>query len=967
MSQRGGRGGRGGGGDRGGYRGGGDRGGFRGGDREDSEAETEVVVGSAPLEVEALEVEAAVAGKITIIWHASVHSTSFSIFSPSGGGQPQLDSRLTDRSEDALVASLRGLTLQGDEIPLRPGFGTLGRPITLRTNFFPVRIPKGPIYEYDIAITPVAGTANRRVKRRIFQLAEQTNDWAAAGLRGTVAHDHSAKLVSAKKLKQPLIIRVPWSEEGEPPNGKEYVLAIKFVQNIDTSALSQYIRGQPQYKDYDIMPILSALNLVLAAHPTSSHGGGVMVGRNRFFFPNAMPPSDLGGGLQAFRGFYSSVRPTHNQLMVNVNVCTTAFYTPGNLMHSLNAFMDASFSARPNAFVKGVRVKTTHLGYKKTIKGISNYTARTYKFPCEELGGEVTVEEYFRRKYRIRLNHPDKPLVDVGGQKSNLLPAEVCEILPNQPFKGKLLEEHTTAMIRVAARTPNVNGADIVGPGLNNLGFRQASSVMQAFGVQVGTEMAVVPGRILTPPGVLYARGTPQVDERASWNLRNVKFAKGGTLSAWAVLVIKDGHDRDEFKDNRDPELRSTIEGFVNMCKTSGMSVLEMPKDIVTARLPPGGRQDPIREKAIAEIQNTIKQLRAKPKFLFVILSSGDKHVYSGLKHLCDVYLDIPTVCVHSSKIRKERGQLQYFANVALKVNMKCGGVNHGLDQASMAWLKEASTMLVGIDVTHPGPGSAKGTPSVAAVVASVDSYFAQYPASMELQESKKEMVTNLAKMMYERLLLFSSRNSNKLPQRVLVYRDGVSEGQFHIVVNEELPAIRAAFAKFNRPGAPYNPLLTIVICGKRHHTRFYPTSAENADDKGNPKAGTVVDRGVTAVYNFDFFLQAHGGLQGTTKPTHYYVVHDDMKLDADRLQKLTNDVSYMFARATKAVSLVSPAYYADLACERGRCYIHKLLQGITTVNTNSTDAEQQIYNEATRLWGGGVAGLQLKDSMYYL
>ena len=43
---------------------------------------------------------------------------------------------------------------------------------------------------------------------------------------------------------------------------------------------------------------------------------------------------------------------------------------------------------------------------------------------------------------------------------------------------------------------------------------------------------------------------------------------------------------------------------------------------------------------------------------------------------------------------------------------------------------------------------------------------------------------------------------------------------------------------------------------GKRHHTRFYPTEAENADSKGNPKPGTVVDRGVTAVYNFDFFLQ---------------------------------------------------------------------------------------------------------------
>ena len=42
--------------------------------------------------------------------------------------------------------------------------------------------------------------------------------------------------------------------------------------------------------------------------------------------------------------------------------------------------------------------------------------------------------------------------------------------------------------------------------------------------------------------------------------------------------------------------------------------------------------------------------------------------------------------------------------------------------------------------MTHPGPGSTKGTPSIAAVVASCEPEFAQYPASMDIQESKKEV-----------------------------------------------------------------------------------------------------------------------------------------------------------------------------------------------------------------------------------
>lgn len=87
----------------------------------------------------------------------------------------------------------------------------------------------------------------------------------------------------------------------------------------------------------------------------------------------------------------------------------------------------------------------------------------------------------------------------------------------------------------------------------------------------------------------------------------------------------------------------------------------------------------------------------------------------------------------------------------------------------------------------------------------------------------------------------------------------------------------------------------------------------------------------------------------------------------ADELQSLTNSVSYMFARATKAVSLVSPAYYADLACERGRCYLHKLLHGISSSGGSSVSGnEEQVMREAAKSWNDGVSKT-LKDTMFYL
>ncbi|KAH9848679.1 argonaute-like protein [Lenzites betulinus] len=890
-----------------------------------------------------------------------------------------VDARTVDNSQDALVASFQSLHVKDNELPSRPGFGTVGKPLKLRTNFFPITVPKGPIFEYDVNVNPWAN--NKRMRRRIYELAEQTDEWKKAGLTGKAAHDRGAKIYSSFKLTQPLEIKVLYTEEGTEDDEnkrepKEFQLNVRFIQPLETKSLSRFLEGHPQYRNCDIMPVLNALNVILAMHPNRVGGGGVMVGRNKFFHRSPkVPAMPLGGGLEAWRGFFSSVRPSWKQLMVNVNVCTTAFHAAGNLADRLLEFSNASHGARSAMSVRGVRIRTTHVGYRKTIKTVAKLNARQHKFEAEAFG-EVTVEEYFAKKYNITLKYPDLPLIDVGGQTTNYLPAEVCEVLDGQSYRGRFLDEHKTTMITVSRQPPNIIGQSITERGLHELGFTQSTPCMNAFGMTIGTEMAVVPGRILPPPTVRYEGGNmPNIEDRAAWNLRGVRFSVGARLEKWVVLLIGDG-TRNEFAGPDDPELLRTLDGFTDMCARSGMVVdRRVRPTIAVAQLPPKHSEDPLRKAAIQRIRVVLTALPSKPRIVLVVLANGDRQVYSGLKHLCDVFLDVATVCVHAAKFRREKGQHQYFANVALKFNIKLGGVNHELGEQNMAWLRREPTMVVGMDVTHPGAGTVKGTPSIAAVVSSVDGHMAHYPASLRLQESRKEMITDLDSMLEERLIAYRDKNKGVLPTRVLVYRDGVSESQFKIVLNEEMPVIKIAFARLSTPQQPYNPKLTIVICGKRHHTRFFPTEAACADEEGRPKPGTVVERGVTAVYEYDFFLQSHKGLQGTgsPRPTHYYVIHDEIGIGPDELQMLTNNISYTFARATKAVSLVTPAYYADLACERGRCYIASLLQGVSDSGTNGSGASEyeDILREARKLWrfdkSPNAVGGSLKETMFYL
>jgi len=46
-------------------------------------------------------------------------------------------------------------------------------------------------------------------------------------------------------------------------------------------------------------------------------------------------------------------------------------------------------------------------------------------------------------------------------------------------------------------------------------------------------------------------------------------------------------------------------------------------------------------------------------------------------------------------------------------------------------------------------------------------------------------MILELAAMMVERLQLFKTKR-NRFPERIVVFRDGVSEGQFATVLREE-------------------------------------------------------------------------------------------------------------------------------------------------------------------------------------
>ncbi|SAM03101.1 hypothetical protein [Absidia glauca] len=640
--------------------------------------------------------------------------------------------------------------------------------------------------------------------------------------------------------------------------------------------------------------------------------------------------------------------------MINVDVSATAFYESGPLpdivakilnrrsVDDLRRGIPDRERQKLEKILKSLKIVVVHRGVEKRFKykitKLTPSSAENTVFK-DEAGNEMTVASYFQKTYNKRLAAPYLPCVVV--KKDIFLPMEVCEVVPGQRHMKKLNEKQTAEMIKFTCQKPNVR-ANKINQGVSLLKYKD-NPYIQQFGVTVKPEMATINARVLSTPKISYNASSQEATFAplgGAWNLRGKKVAKGANLGSWSVVNFAGNiHD-------------GMIQRFIReLCQTfidTGLNVINRQPPITNAD--PQGNVERTLKEAWLKAGNAAK---AQPQLIFCILPNTGVPLYAEIKRVSDTVIGIPTQCVQSKHIADAKKQ--YCANVCLKVNMKLGGVNLFMDAPQIPFISSKPTIVFGADVTHPAPGD-MNRPSVAALTASMDSFASRYASAVRVQANRTEIIADLANMVKEMLKTFYQSCGLK-PAQILFYRDGVSEGQFEQVLKNEVAAIRAACASLDKN---YNPPLTFVVVQKRHHARFFPIEARDADRTGNCQPGTVVDTSIVHPFEFDFYLQSHAGLQGTSRPTHYHVLYDDNKFTPDALQELTYRLCYIYGRATRAVSICPPAYYADLVAARAR--FHRKGE-----NWEDTDATSESMDSDAQMASFAVVKPDLQKVMYFM
>ena len=369
-------------------------------------------------------------------------------------------------------------------------------------------------------------------------------------------------------------------EEGEiaaRPDAMLYKVDVESDGVVSLAALTEYLNMPFAHRSFDKNAAITALNTILTWTP--ARNPRVFSGaKNTKFYPLQQAEEvDLGPGLMALKGYYASARTSIGRLLVNVNVCTSAFIRDGRVDLIMLLF---NAPGPAEALLMKRRITTDYMGSKsfKVIRGFGKdktkyLNSNTAVIPEKN----ISVAEYFVRQHRNgkALVNPHLPVLDFGtfkihGQEVPIwIPPEECRIVPGQSYGKKLTSQQTTTMLEFAALPPAENARRIVSEAGRVLGMTANNRSLLDFGVKVDNKMIVVNGRKLKEPTIRYNKKALQATN-GSWNLKGTIFTKTGDMGRWSFLRVLMPVDQPS---QRKQVTAETINEFCKVMKLQGLKV----------------------------------------------------------------------------------------------------------------------------------------------------------------------------------------------------------------------------------------------------------------------------------------------------------------------------------------------------------------------------------------------------------
>ena len=289
-----------------------------------------------------------------------------------------------------------------------------------------------------------------------------------------------------------------------------------------------------------------------------------------------------------------------------------------------------------------------------------------------------------------------------------------------------------------------------------------------------------------------------------------------------------------------------------------------------------------------------IKSLSDQITVAIIVMRNQNKVIYDAVKKTATAEMGLTTQVVTSKLLMDDRKARSAATKIAIQIAAKVGGEPWWVD------IPLKGTMVCGYDTHHD---TTKRGRSFGAFLASLNDRFSKWFSKADAHDKLDEVSTQVAVNMIEALETYRKVN-DRLPERVLIYRDGVSEGMIEHVYKNELKNIKERVEALDG-----KIRFAMILVNKSVGARFFMRSTDN--NFINPPPGTVIDHAVTRQDRYDFYLISQSTRQGTISPTYYNIIHDEVGFGPEIHQKMAYKLCSLYYNWSGTVRVPAPCQYA--------------------------------------------------------
>ncbi|XP_030647575.1 piwi-like protein 2 [Chanos chanos] len=742
--------------------------------------------------------------------------------------------------------------------------GTKGTPLVIGSNHIPIHCKNQAVFQYHVTFTPNVESMGMRFGM-MREHRSTTGDVVA--FDGSILYlpvqlQEVVRLKSVRKTdNQEVDIKIQMTKI-LPPNSD---LCIPFYNVV--------LRR--------VMKILG-LKLVGRSHydPTSA----VVLGKHR---------------LQVWPGYSTCIKHTDGGLYLAVDV-THKVLRNDSVLDVMNVIYQQSRESFQDECTKELVGSIV----------ITRYNNRTYRIDDIEWtkspkdtftmadGTQTSFTDYYRKNYGITVKELDQPLLvhrpkerSKPGQK--VITGEIL-LLPELSFMTGIPEKMRKDFRAMKDLTMHIN----VSGEQHTHSLRQllqniqstpdALTELSRWGLDLSTEIPLTQARTLPAETICLHSSSFSSPSGTDWSKEVVRDASISCipLSCWVIFFPRRAAEQAE-------ELVSMFG------KVAGAMGVKLNRPIKVEL------RDDRTETYVKSIHS---QLTSEPSVqLVVCIMTGNRDdLYSAIKKLCCVQFPVPSQAVNLRTISQPQKLRSIAQKILLQINCKLGGelwtVNVPLKHL----------MVIGVDVHHD---TSKKSRSVMGFVASLNSLLTRWYSRVTFQMPSEEIINGFRVCLLAALQKYYEVN-HSFPEKIVIYRDGVSDGQLKTVEQYEIPQVLKCFETFPN----YEPKLTFIVVQKRISTTLYSYMGERF---GTPPPGTVLDHTVTHRDWVDFYLMAHQIRQGCGLPTHYISIYNTANLSPDHLQRLTFKMCHLYWNWPGTIRVPAPCKYAHKLAFLSGQYLH--------------------------------------------